>query len=291
MADLHAVVGSDASLERLQKSIFRVRIAFDEQERGRILGLRRAAAAAHEAFDEHRETVLEHALQYLQHGEPPSLRRLCGISRLEVPMNRVLAWLMDPKETHGAGSAPVLAFARMLQFRELERDITAGGDVEVLADSSPDPTRWSREPDLLIRTERAALLVENKVFASESGRGQYADYLYILKNWAGDREARAHLLARDRRSREEGWALPITHGELAAGLRGLSQRSDLPTWTRIVVALVVADLRDEHGIERAEAIRALAREGEVRDLLPHEVSKLSSLLDSADSMIPWSVNP
>lgn len=157
-------------------------------------------------------------------------------------MNRMLGWIFDPSRRGRAALPPLSALCTLLGFPTLEQDLLIGEVPEVLVEASPDPLDASRQPDLLIRTANAALLLENKVLAPESGENQYADYLELLHRWAGGREHRAYLMAPSLRSTPEGWQGSLTHAQLANELLRLVTDATVSMWDRIVYAIIANDL-------------------------------------------------
>jgi hypothetical protein len=200
-----------------------------------------------------------------------------GISNLEVPMNRVLGWMLDPESRGLAARRGLVALSELLDFRALVDDVKRGSGVRVWCEASPDPGITSRQPDLLIRSDHAALLVENKVWSPESGPDQYAHYLEVLRQWAGGRECRACLLASIQRETPEGWDHSLSHRQLAHALRPLVIDSEIPFWDRVVYGLIVSDLDPDTGSGRVQEIERLLGRG---DSLPdvEVATKLSHLL-------------
>jgi len=75
----------------------------------------------------------------------------------EVFHSRMLAWLLDPSGSHGAGPRYLTPFLRKLNFPAT----TVRVDTEVQV-SVPNAQRW-RLADIVIRTEQHFILIENKV--------------------------------------------------------------------------------------------------------------------------------
>lgn len=217
-----------------------------------ILGRRRRVAASrvHEAassleaiFGRQLEQIEAQARQRVALGAPASLRELTGISQLEVPMNRVLGWVFDPARRGSAALVAVVQLAQFLDFDALLRDIQSGETPQVWVESSPDIWLSSRQPDLVIGTTGAALLIENKVDSPESGEGQYADYLALLEGWAESRDARAYLFSRRKRTPPVGWAGSFSHQELGQYVfKQLAEGEGLPFWDRVMYGLLAGDL-------------------------------------------------
>jgi len=194
----------------------------------------------------------------LRVGSPPSLREVVGISSLEVPMNRVLGWLISEKSRGVASRKGLLALAELLDFPELAADVASAQPIEVHTEASPDPELSSRQPDFLIESPNAVALIENKVWSPESGPGQYSDYLELLLARAGSRPGRAYLLARDgARPTPTGWERVISHKQLADALRPLTVDTSVSLWDRVVYGLVATDLDAESSRDDPRQIERL----------------------------------
>ncbi len=229
----------------------------------------RSAAPALEARRSSLREALRVAVEMAERrGRPPPVFTIIRRQDDELPLNRLLAWLLDPQERHGLGRRPLLALARALQFDALADDLVAGDPVEVRGEARwPADAGSADEPDLLVLTTRCALLVENKVWSSESGGSQYADYrdaLALLAS-ASDREyTRALLVARNRRAVPEGWTGFRTHRELAATFVALASEVDREApghWGSIALRLVAHALCGEPDLRWAlqEAREVLLR--------------------------------
>jgi hypothetical protein len=252
----------------------RAHLAMLKRKAGRIQG---AADACRGHFAAQGDRIVEAARRRVVLGQPPSLRKLCGLSRLEVPMNRVLGWCFDPERRGPPARQALSALSNLVGFGTLKADIDAGSGLLVLCETNPDPNYSGREPDLMIRSERAALLLENKVDSPQSDPKQYSDYLDVLKQWAGGREIAAHLMARTRRAVPVGWTGSLSHEDLAGALRPLtSQASGL--WDRVQIALLVEDLSPDEHPDRIGALRHLVKVTEGRTPTPREVGRMSRLL-------------
>ncbi|MFH1464773.1 MAG: hypothetical protein ABIO70_10340 [Pseudomonadota bacterium] len=271
----------------LADAVAKIRAARGIQRAREFAAIAGAAAACRAAFEPHAARVLASARDRLAQGYPPALRRLCGFGDREVYLNRILGWLFDPTGDHGAGRRPLLALCGLIGFDTLAEDLRSDPSApELHAERTPDPDLTSLEPDLMVRTRRAALLLENKVGSGESWPGQYPQYLALLRQWAGPRKHRAHLLAPEAREQAEGWSAPLTHAALAEALRPLTLDPDLPRWTRITVALVVADLANKGGGDALDIVRRLV-EAAGDSPQPHAIRRISHLLEDVETSAPW----
>lgn len=217
-----------------------------------------AAAHCETVFGRQAAEIRLQAAAMLLLGSPPSMRQIVGVSDLEVPMNRALAWVFDERSRGVVARKAVMALATLLDFPQLEQDIAAGDRIVLYAESSPDTEISSRQPDFLIGTTNAAVLVENKVWSPESGPDQYAHYLEMLRSWAKGRGARAYLLARDEsRATPPGWERSISHRELADAFRPLTVDATISFWDRVVYALILTDLDPDPIEDRLVAMEQL----------------------------------
>lgn len=274
-------------LAALEVAVARVRLAHaDELERQADVVLR-AGAAARSVFSERAQEVRARAELLLASGVPPPLRHLCGIWDFEVPLNRMLGWLLDPAKPHGGGAAPLLQLVSALDHRAMVSDLRNGKPAKVFVEGSPDPDRWWRQPDLVVQTPGAVLLIENKVLAPESGTDQYKDYLAMATELAEGHPWCTVLLAREHRDTPDGWTRSMRHNELSEILMPLCQSSSLPVWTRILVALIVTDLRYDDLTSRIDPIRQILGRASSRDLEPFDVRRLSRLMEDLPNEPPW----
>lgn len=236
-----------------------------------------AAAECEAVFARRASEIRNEAVLRMAIGAPPSLRKLVGVSNLEVPMNRTLGWMLDPQARGPAARRGLAALAGLLDLHALADDVEQGLQVEVLCEASPDPDITRRKPDLMIRTPHAAVLIENKVWASESGPDQYAHYLEVLLRWGGERECRAYLLAPAVRQVPLGWAGALSHRQLADSLRPLVVEPGISFWDRVAYGLIVSDLDPDTRADRMREIEKLVEDG---GRMPDHVvaTKLSHLL-------------
>jgi hypothetical protein len=225
-------------------------------------------------------------------GWPTSFVQVAGQRDLEKPFNRLLRWWSSVNADHGAGAHFLVALARKVELVEMVEDLE-GGEIPRVYNEESVELETAKEPDLLVTTRRAALMVENKVWSPESG-DQYKPYLALFHRLAGPgRKTRAILTARDRRDRPEGWDGFLFHKELARIFRDVSEAKDIPIWGRISAVLCAVSFEDEY--ERAELLkrgRTLVRDlsiGKVRPLDLQEMREIISAVPMPPS--PWKVEP
>ncbi|MDZ4178327.1 MAG: PD-(D/E)XK nuclease family protein [Coriobacteriia bacterium] len=239
--------------------------------------LQEVATTCERVFTRRASEIRAEAESRLSLGVPPSLRQLVGISNLEVPMNQVLGWMLNPEHRGAAARLGLQALGRLLDYPAFVDDIERASHVTVLCEATPDYGITSRLPDLLIGTENAAVLIENKVWSPESGPDQYSHYLQVVTEWAGQRESRAYLLAPSTRVTPHGWDGSLTHRQLSDALRPLVAEPALSFWDRVVYGLIVSDLDPDPRPNRAREIERLVEPSTaVSDV--EVATKLSQLL-------------
>ncbi len=234
-----------------------IEIALDQRAAQQREDLLEAAVACEGVFALRASEIRNEAASRLLLGIPPSLRQLVGISHLEVPMNQVLGWMLNPEYRGAAAFMGLGALAKLLDYPALEADIERRSNVAVWCESTPDYEITSRQPDLLIGTKNTVVLIENKVYSPESGFDQYSHYLEVARAWAGERESRAYLLAPNKRATPCGWDGSLTHAQLGEALRRLVVEPGLSFWDRVIYGLIVSDLDPDPMPNRAREIEHL----------------------------------
>jgi hypothetical protein len=274
----------------------RARDVRDEQTAHRLAVVRSVAAIGRATTQERGERLLSelHAAlrQHEAWGVPPPLLTLAKRSSDEKPYNRFLGWLLDPARDHQAAIPALRAIARLLRFEALAHDIEAaasdrtekGCRIEVRSELRwPDGADSRQEPDLLICGPRSLLLIENKVRSGESG-DQFGPYFTALQKLANAsnvprEDARAHLLAPDRRETPEGWGPTITHAELAGELMALAGSKDLPFWSRVLCFFVADAFEHDRSLaHRLERARNLTSRLAVDSIRPADLLEMTELL-------------
>ena len=98
----------------------------------------------------------------------------------EMGYSIILAWLLDPKETHAQGSLFLRSFVKVLQARwsDLECDHT---QVKVEVDA-----RQHGRIDILIKSGSRAILIENKILGAGDQENQLVRYYTYLQERGGD---------------------------------------------------------------------------------------------------------
>lgn len=250
-----------ASPSAVEQAACELEAILDRDGKFRVEAVLAAAKECETVFARGASRIRAEARERLLLGYPPSLRRVVGLSSLEVPMNRTLGWILNPQERGDAARRGLIELVKILDYPALLDDLQRGLPIEVRTETSPDESITNRAPDLTIGSPHAVLLIENKVNAPESGFDQYAHYLQTLVAWAGEREHRAYLLAPELRDPPPGWSGSLMHAQVAEALRPLTTDPTLSFWDRVVYALVVSDLDWDRTADRARQIERLLEEG------------------------------
>ncbi len=234
---------------------------------------------------------LEQELGCFDHGCPPSFVQVAGQSHLEKPLNRLLAWMVDPKGDHGWGLHFLLLLAQLVGLPELVADLENGSSVRIIAEQSFEDDDSGKEPDLIIGTAHAALMLENKLWAPESG-DQYGPYLTSFKSWAKGRRSKAVLCAPNDRAVPAGWDRSLLHQDLANLLMRIADgETRAPVWGRISAAMcAVAFQRQSHHQTIIDARQAL-ESAKQSTPSPELVARLRGILPLPRPITPWKENP
>jgi len=186
-------------------------------------------------------------------GRPFAFRQVLG-KKKEPYLNRLLAWIIDPNQDHGAGTFVLQELVRNKDCPVLIDDLDRRARVEVRCEKTwPEGARSDRMPDLLVLTPRAALLIENKLRAPETGfakgddEKQFVSYRHALSRLAerkGLSEYRSFLLfPSGREFCKDGW-INIEHAEVASLLRKVAKKPRLPAWGRVACMLAALDFEE-----------------------------------------------
>ena len=256
------------------------------QERNYLVDVIKRTAAEmrrhYETWGQNLRMELEEATQaHMRLGWPVSFVRVAGQSHLEKPLNSLLAWLVKPDEDHGLGAAFLIKLARCMQLETLVRDIGKGEKPEIFAETFFPEIDCDKQPDLLVRTTNAAMMLENKVNSPESG-DQYRPYFQYFLEFAGNRERRAYLCSRhDDRQKPENWDDVILHEQLADMLFEIAKEegSRISMWSRvgaIMCAVALADLQGPH--ERFLQAQDILQEAKSRRITPVLLHRMQDLL-------------
>jgi hypothetical protein len=252
--------------------------------------VRQASARVEAALGALGPEVVARLRSHAMIGSPPPFLRIAGAGRtdLEKPFNRLLAWWADTAAEHGLAREFLIELARAVRFEVLEEDLRSllsDGRLQVYSEEPPDG--GPRQPDLVVMTKRAVLLLENKVYSPESG-DQYPPYLERLAVWARGRKAMAVLCARDQRQVPKGWDGAMTHMALAAVFCSVAASAHASAWGRVAALITAAAFEDRGPAGALAEARALL---ERKSPTPAEVGRMLGLLRALEAAAvepPWS---
>ncbi|WP_437301105.1 PD-(D/E)XK nuclease family protein [Sorangium sp. So ce426] len=238
--------------------------------------------------------ALQEAVQRAERtGLVPSLFDVMGLYGSERHHNRALAWLVSVDADHGAGRAVLLAIARGLGCKELEADLADfKSQITVRSEMRwPEGAGSSREPDLLVLSPRALLLIENKVSSGEGSR-QYEEYHEALQRLAKTRgavEACSFLAAPHDREVPPNWTGMVVHRDLARWVSSAAQAEGMTAWGRALCLLVAEEI---HPSGRANHLRAakalLARVGGGGRFRSRDAREAQEILEGlGEAEAPW----
>jgi hypothetical protein len=270
----------------------RIRAAIEVRRGQRLEAVRRTGNALRGLFDargqEVRTQLEAWVHKYKPVGCPPSFVVVAGLSDYEKPFNRLLAWWADPNAEHGAGREFLRLLACRLGFHALEKDLYSEEKIKVCSEEPVPESGSSREPDLFVLTQNAALLLENKVWAPESGDGQYEEYLGILHRAAQKRECRAILCSRDDRRKPEGWDDVLRHDELAKVFRDLARSPEVPAWGKISATLCAVAFEENKDWENLCEAQELLSGTQGAVIRVHQARRMKELCDMMKQpCVPW----
>ena len=113
-----------------------------------------------------------------------NILKVLKIEKAEIRHSNVLAWLMDPQESHGIGQAFIKRFLStiLLNIQNEETGLNSA-QVELMNLTDVEVRREWRQIDLLVISEsnKLVLLIENKV-KSKATKRQLLKYIEIVKN-------------------------------------------------------------------------------------------------------------
>ena len=110
--------------------------------------------------------------------------RALRIEQNEIRHSNVLAWLLDPEESHGLGDVVLKRVLSNMLLTTEKNDLSlSAAKVELMDFLDVEVLRESRHIDLLVidRTNSIVILIENKIHSKES-RGQLLKYIRTIKD-------------------------------------------------------------------------------------------------------------
>lgn len=279
---------------QIREAALRISLVTKSRADSSTRAIRTAAArieqAAHYVFAD-LQPQLQHAISRFDVvGFAPSLTKALGLSDIEKPLNRLLGWWADEYAEHQMARSFLVRLTNTLGFSKLREDVRAGLPVTVYCEQVLPGSTTGRQPDLVIVSNHAALLIENKVHAPESGPAQYSDYLQeLLWTFAPGKECRAILCARDATSRElpQGYSSLLSHSGLAELFLELAGDAGSPAWGRIAAVLCARAFQPSEqppSLNRAKQLAAI-ESGSVSTC--SELRVLLEQLNNTPLLTPW----
>jgi len=145
---------------------------------------------------------------------PRTFMEIAGYPHYENVCSNILAFFMDPEESHGFGT--LVLDALMSAGDSIEADKGIGGNVSVEREVITDKGRI----DILIASDDHAILIENKIHAGVSN--PFDDYADYLDHIADDRPKHKFLLTLYPTSEGSEWGFTnLTHEEFVGQIRSL----------------------------------------------------------------------
>lgn len=235
-----------------------------------------------------------------------NLFQVLRIERAEIRHSNVLAWLLDPSETHGLAS---LFLRRFVASVLLEHDVPGvsitPAEMELMPIGDVEVYRERHHIDVLVRwrsgrgTERTnyCLLIENKVGSKESA-GQLAKYRQAVMNDYPDAQVIPILLTLDGDDpSDDGVAagfVPVSHMEVLEIATSVvdQHRTRIPADAQVFLSHYLHSLRrlimeDPEIVElckriyqrHREAIDLIIEHGTASEVYDHCTEAIASLVD------------
>lgn len=146
---------------------------------------------------------------------PRTFMEIAGYPHYENACSNILAFFMDPEESHGLGSLVLDAFAGAVGIADA--DVAIGGNVSVEREVN---TNAGNRVDLLITSDDHAILIENKIYAVASN--PFDDYAAYLDRVANDRAKHKILLTVFPSGEGSEWGFTnLTYEEFVGRIRSL----------------------------------------------------------------------
>lgn len=282
------------AVEQIRAAALRIQLASATKADCSSRAIRSAAAtihqAAHAVYIDLQPQLQRAISRFDSVGFAPSLTKALGLSDIEKPLNRLLGWWADEYAEHQMARCFLVLLANTLGFSSLGSDVRLGLPVSVYCEQTLPNSTTGRQPDLVIVSPSAALLIENKVHAPESGPAQYSDYLEeFLCTFLLGRECRAILCARDTTSRElpPGYASLLSHGELAELFLVLAADAASPAWGRIAAVLCARAFRPPERHPSLTRAKQLAASDPASVSTCTEMRALLQQLNNVPLLTPW----
>lgn len=146
---------------------------------------------------------------------PQTFMEIAGYPHYENVCSNILAFFMDPEESHGLGTLVLDALASVSNIAMADKGI--GGNVSVEREVN---TNKSNRIDIMIESDDHAILIENKIHAGASN--PFDDYVDYLDQKANGRAKHKFLLTLLPTNEGSKWSFTnLTHEELVDQIRSL----------------------------------------------------------------------
>jgi hypothetical protein len=222
---------------------------------------------------------------------PRTLMEIAGYPHYENACSNILAFFMDPEESHGLGSLVLEALASAGDIADADEGV--GGKVSINREVITDA---GNRIDILIESDDRVVLVESKIYASAVN--PFDDYADYLDRRFGDRANRRKILLTLYPTAEGSrWGFTnLTHEEFVQQIRSLLGRYVSNADARFLLMFLdflntLENLRRGTRMDR-EFVKFLAeRHDDVKDLFAHlkrlrtemreKVQELQTLIDTS----------
>ena len=146
---------------------------------------------------------------------PRTFMEIAGYPHYENVSSNILAFFMDPEESHGLGPLILDALASAVSIADADEGV--GGNVSVEREVSTDA---GNRIDVLIESDDRVILLENKIYAGASN--PFDDYAGYLDRISDGRAKHKILLTLYPTNEGSKWDFTnLTHEELVAQIRSL----------------------------------------------------------------------
>lgn len=163
---------------------------------------------------------------------PRTFMEIAGYPHYESVCSNILAFFMDPEQSHGLGTLLLDALAGAGKIGATSEGL--GGNVSVEREVSTDA---GNRIDLLITSDDHAILIENKIFASSGN--PFLDYAEYLDRTANGRKKHKLLLTLGQKNEGSRWGfMDLTYEELVQQIRSLLGRYVSGADTRYLTILL-----------------------------------------------------
>jgi hypothetical protein len=151
--------------------------------------------------------------------EPPrTFLEIAGYPHYENVCSNILAFFLDPEESHGLGTLVLDALAKVGNIATADEGM--GGSVSVAREVTTDK---GNRIDLLIESDDRAVVIENKIHAA--ARNPFEDYANYLDHMADGRTKHMILLTVLPTNEGSGWGFAnLTYEEFVEEIRSLLGR-------------------------------------------------------------------